>query len=241
MENIEIWKEIHSLAAELYLIAPWKYMEETDTFGVKTASTGKTYFISIMGSAGQVRAVSAYEGDNALEQFWELENRPDVEPETIMLIPHIMLSFDIKKNIDNTQKEIFKKTGLHQGKLKEWPDLKRVIPGLVPTIPGRSSLNDFNEILVQVLDVCSRARHNIGFIHPDGNDDETYLIREPVTKVGKTVWHDKYRQVLSKPESFKATIKQQDIDSLRLLRKVPVVFQADYRLIPTPVREKNMP
>jgi hypothetical protein len=119
-----------SLAAELYLLAPWKYMEETDIFGVQTALTGKTYFISIMGSAGQVRAVSAYEGNNALEQFWEMENRPDVEPETIMLIPHIMLSFDNKKNIDNTQKEIFKITGPHPGKLKEWPDLKRVIPGL---------------------------------------------------------------------------------------------------------------
>lgn len=241
MENIEIWKEIHSLAAELYLLAPWKYMEETDIFGVQTALTGKTYFISIMGSAGQVRAVSAYEGNNALEQFWEMENRPDVEPETIMLIPHIMLSFDNKKNIDNTQKEIFKITGPHPGKLKEWPDLKRVIPGLFPAIPGGSSINDFAEILVQILDVCSRARHDIEFVHPDGLDDETYLILEPVTRRAKTVWHDKYRQVFPEPESFKATIKQQDIDSLRFLRKAPIVFQTHYRLLPTPVREKNLP
>jgi len=54
MNSIEIWKEIFHLSEELYIQAPWTYMAETDIFGVRTPGSGKTYFISIMGSAGEL-------------------------------------------------------------------------------------------------------------------------------------------------------------------------------------------
>ena len=61
-DRIEKWREIHRAAAELYSLAPLDYLEETDIFGVRTTITGRTYFISVMGSAGQVYALSVYEG-----------------------------------------------------------------------------------------------------------------------------------------------------------------------------------
>jgi len=219
MKNIEIWKEIHRLARELYLMAPWSYISETDIFGVKTAANGNTYFISIMGSAEELSAICAYEGPLALEQFWELEEEPMVEPERILVIPHIMLSFDYKKNIDDLQKDLLKKTEYNAVKGRSWPELKRIIPGLVPAIPGDQHLVEFPMILEQVIDVCSRAKKDISFIHQDEQDDDIYLIREQAGKGGKTVWFDNYLQVPPEKVTYKPKISEEDAGSLRFLKK----------------------
>jgi hypothetical protein len=142
MNNPEIWTEIHRMAEELYMLQPWEYMEETDTFGVRTNLSGKTYFISVMGSGDQIRAISAYEGAPGLYGFWELEDNPSIRPESVLLIPHIMLSFVSKAILDMTQKEILKITGFDKRKLREWPEVQRIIPGLVPAIPDEGILRD---------------------------------------------------------------------------------------------------
>jgi len=241
MKNIEIWKEIHRLARELYLMAPWSYISETDIFGVKTAANGNTYFISIMGSAEELSAICAYEGPMALEQFWELEEEPMVEPERILVIPHIMLSFDYKKNIDDLQKDLLKKTEYNAVKGRSWPELKRIIPGLVPAIPGDQHLVEFPMILEQVIDVCSRAKKDISFIHQDEQDDDIYLIREQAGKGGKTVWFDNYLQVPPEKVTYKPGISEEDAGSLRFLKKTSEVLQAGYRMMPTPVRDSTNP
>ena len=241
MENIETWKKIYNLAEELYLLAPWDYLEETDVFAVRTPSEGNSYFISIMGSAGQVYAISAYEGATALELFWELESNPDSNPESILVIPHLMLSFDYKKDIDAVYKKILKETGLDHGEHKRWPVLNRIIPGMMPAIPGASSLEDFAEILVQIIDVCSRAKLDPGFIHPDDHNDETYLFREQVRAGKKLIWNDVYERVKPESLSFKSIIDQSDIGVLTFLKRTPAVLQAGFKMMPAPVREKNKP
>ncbi|HAX92359.1 MAG TPA: hypothetical protein DCY25_00180 [Bacteroidales bacterium] len=240
-DNIEKWRAIHRAAAELYKLAPWKYMEETDVFGVKTAASGKTYFISIMGSAGQVFAFSAYEGSRALESFWEMQCNEEVEPQSILVIPHMMLSFKNLKDIDKIQKEILKETDLFSTAHKKLPVLTQVIPGLVPALPRETYLDDMVEIIPQVVDVCSRASVNISLLLPEENDDETYLIREPGKEKGKTVWRDKYRKAVQEPATYISTIREEDIEPLRFLRRTQSVYQADYRIMPAPVREKGNP
>ena len=241
IENIEKWRDIHGAAVELYNLAPWEYLEETDIFGVKTAASGNTYFISIMGSAGQVFAFSAYEGTRALANFWDMQCNEEADPLNILVIPHMLLSFDNRKDVDKIQKEILKETALFSIAHKKWPVLTRVIPGLVPALPRGTYLDDMAEIIPQVVDVCSRASVDIGLILPEENDDETYLIRVPGKEKGKTVWHDKYCKIVQETTTYKSTIKQGDIEPLRFLRRTQSVYQSGYRMLPAPVREKGNP
>jgi hypothetical protein len=241
IDRIEKWREIHRAAAELYSLAPWEYLEETDIFGVKTSVTGRTYFISIMGSAGQVFAFSAYEGSRALESFWEMQSDEQADPSKILVIPHMMMSFDDKKEVDKIHKEILKESGIFSESNKKWPVVHQVIPGLVPAIPEGEYLDDMAEIIPQIINVCSRSEDDIDLILPDEDDDETYLIREPVKTKGKTSWRDRYRKVVAEPETFKAMIRQEDIEPLRFLRRTQTVYQADYRMVPSSVREEGNP
>lgn len=241
IDRIEKWKEIHQAAIELYSLAPWDYLEETDIFGVRTSVTGKTYFISIMGSAGQFLALSAYEGSRALERFWEMQSDRQDDPSQILLIPHLMLSFEDKNEVGKIQKEIVKESGVFSASNKKWPVVHQYIPGLMPAIPQGEYLDDMAEIIPQVIDVCLRSEIDIDLILPDEDDDETYLIREPVKTKGKTSWRDRRRKVKAEPETFKAIISQEDIEPLRFFRKTQTVYQADYRMVPAPVREEGNP
>jgi len=49
-------------------------MNETDIFGIKIPGTNRIYFISVMGSLGEVTAITAYMGERALQMFWELQD-----------------------------------------------------------------------------------------------------------------------------------------------------------------------
>lgn len=70
-------------------------MYETDLFGVKSPDSETLYFTSIMGSAGQFNAISIYEGVNAAEQIlWIQGQQEEAMPDDILLIPHLMVSFD---------------------------------------------------------------------------------------------------------------------------------------------------
>lgn len=240
IDRIEKWREIHRAASELFSLAPWEYLEENEIFGIRTSLTGRTYFISVMGSLGQVLAVSAYEGSSALMGFWEL-HEGQADPGKVLAIPHMMLSFDDKKYVDKTQKEIIKESGLFSAGHKKWPVVTRVIPGLFPKIPEGDYLDDMAEILPQIIDVCKRAENDIDLILPDVNDDETYLIREKTKSKGKAVWRDSYEKVVPEPEIYNITIPHEDIESLRFLRRNQSVYQADYRMIPATVKEKGQP
>ena len=66
-------KKAIQLADQLKELAPWTYMDETDIFGVRMPDTGKQYFVSIRGAAGQHYGMAAYEGTEGLMGFWELQ------------------------------------------------------------------------------------------------------------------------------------------------------------------------
>jgi len=241
MNSIEIWKEIFHLSEELYIQAPWTYMAETDIFGVRTPGSGKTYFISIMGSAGELSALAAYEGSNALEQFWEIQENPNGNPENILLIPHIILSYVNKNEIDRVQTEIFKEAGFKGGRGRKWPDVKRVIPGLVPSVPGDSCLEDLANILEQSLEVFSRAQEDLTFILPEDQDDDVYLVREQTKKGRKTEWKDIYRKVRSQPLRYNPVVNLSNFSTIQSLPKTTVILQAGLRMIPNHIRDKINP
>ena len=241
MKNIKTWKEILHLSGDLFQLAPWEYLEESDIFGVKTSVTGNTYFISVMGSAGHLRAISAYQGNRALEQFWKFQENTNAEPESILTIPHMILSYESKSNLDKAQIELFKETGIDHGKGKEWPDLRRIIPGLFPALPEDNYLDDFKEVLLQTINVGSRAKTGISFVHPEDQDEVTYLIREPVKRSGKLIWYDRYRTIAPEDEFFNINFELAEINALSSFRRTSAIVQAGFRMLPTPVREKNLP
>jgi hypothetical protein len=233
------WNRIHHLAAELCQLAPWKLIEETDLFGIASPVTGITWFMSVMGSAGEFRALAAYEGPYALSRFWELyDNEPQAAySASVLTIPHMMLSFGSREQTDPVQAAMLEELPESFG--GEWPEVKRIVPGLLPETPGDAWLDEFILLLEQTLQVLPRAMDNLMLLQPDG-DEDVYLIREQGK--GKTrTWKDKYRKVEFVPPPSFPEPSEEMRQSLSLLPKGNSVLQWHCQMLPLPLKEDGKP
>jgi Domain of unknown function (DUF6930) len=238
----KVWEDIYDLSSELYQLQPWDYMDEMDVFGVKMPNSGKTYFINIIGQLGEVFALSAYEGANALMQFWDINQNGDkLNKDYVLRVPHLMLSFDDKKDVLPDQAKAMAKLGRDFGKNEAWPNIRHVIPGLVPKTPESDIISDLFIILQQSLNVLKRSKTEPHFINRIEDPEEVYLIRESVENKALLKWKDSYQEVVPHKDFYRITYNTEQISRLNEIPKSRDRYLFDAIMLPTPVREKGSP
>ena len=240
MAELKLWQQIYSLCDELFSLKPWTILYEDELFAVKSPESENEYFISIMGSNEEVYALSAYEGAEALYQFWDLHNDEiELPPENIMLIPHMMVSLDNRENIPQKQRSVIKQLGLKYRGKQAWPNIERIIPAYLPDIPDDSHLHDLVFILEQSIHVIKRATKNKDFIYNETRHEDEYLFREAKPDNGQWVWKDIYKRVTVPTREMKITYSK---DKLASFKELPVgdhELEMDFVMIPAPTKEKG--
>ena len=235
--NKSVKERIYNYCCELYKMAPWEYMLETDVFGVKLPGRNKNYYISIMGSAGKMKAISAYEGDIALQMFWEIQKKDSgLQPWAILDIPHTMLSFPDRHLAMSEKMNIFLPDGINaNGEFV--PVIDKVVPGLVYFPPTETDLEDLLIILEQSVKVLNRASENNFFLMPEGYDE--YLIRESKPAATGLKWGDFYRKINSRNILYSRKYSEEMLFNLIKIRKTGNIFQLDLIMLPRPVMDKG--
>ena len=241
-KNAFLWHRIYTLAKEIHDLAPWNTLDEDDIFGVKIPESGQIYFISIMGSGGEFTAISAYKGTRALGQFWDLFNKDGRwVSESVLTIPHIMLSFEDRNLLRKEHLEQIKASRLKFRGAGSWPVLDEIVPGYVPAIPEGKSLSDAVVILEQVREVARRAEDYVEFIHPDEYDDDVYLIKEMNQDDSGPPWSGHYRTTRIDPFLYRVKFREDMLPELNAMARKPSILQLDLALIPAPVKEDKSP
>jgi hypothetical protein len=236
MKVTDTWRTLHDLISEIYKLQPWSFLEETDIFGIHSPISDKKYFISVMGSTGTFRALSAYDGAKALNQFWALGESGDSDYGEILTIPHIIVSFNDAANTDANQLEILRSINKDFGYTDEFPEVKCIFPCQFPIDPDESQLKDLVVILEQTLDVYQRAKEDPELLIPDEDELDEYLMRENTrTKDGNT-WTDKYRKIKLPSLAPKAKWHRKYADELISLPSSKAVLQVHYQVLPLKVK-----
>ena len=240
MANLELWKKIYSLSDEFFSLKPWEYIGEANIFAVESPESGKEYFISIMGKLGEMYALSAYEDAEGFYKFRELEEaQEELPPETILFIPHIMISLDDREDVPEEQREVIKQLGLKYRGKQSWVNIRQVIPGYFPDVPDQEHVQDLPHILSQSIDVIKRASQDPSFIYNEEQDENEYLFRMPKPKEGGYEWEDQYRQVPEPAEEKDFNPDQKNMEAFTNLPQGEQVIETDLVMIPAPVHNKN--
>jgi uncharacterized protein DUF6930 len=191
---------------------------------------------------GEVFALSAYEGANALMQFWDINQNGDkLNKDYVLRVPHLMLSFDDKKDVLPDQAKAMAKLGRDFGKNEAWPNIRHVIPGLVPKTPESDIISDLFIILQQSLNVLKRSKTEPHFINRIEDPEEVYLIRESVENKALLKWKDSYQEVVPHKDFYRITYNTEQISRLNEIPKSRDRYLFDAIMLPTPVREKGSP
>jgi len=241
------WNRIFSAAEEIGEMKPWEWMAETDIFGIRIPGTERLYFISVMGSAGEVTAISAYMGTRALGMFWELQQISSeslaslITGSRILLISHLMLDFTEGKDLEPEKIKRIKSLGARPSNDKQWPVLHQVVPGFVPYEPEEQALGDAAIIFEQCPEIFRNTKEDEDFTYPYEDNDDLYLIRE--TKEGsESEWQNNFKEVFIEPVEYKSRFSTNDLTRLSGFPVKPSILQIDLAMLPTPVKEgKNKP
>lgn len=240
MSKDEIFRKIYALAKEIRELEPWNWMMETDVFGVAIPGSDRSWFVSVMGSNGEFTALSAYKGSHGLHGFFMLQDRRDaLPPETILTIPHLMLSFTDRGELSQEQLETIKTAGIAFRGTGNWPSLEEVVPGYMHAFPEGETLEDALIVFEQALEVIRRCENGTEFLYIEHETHDDMLVRIRKKVKDQLVWEDRYIPIpeLEEAPQYRTEAPGSLISQVRQLPESRKVLQLDLPLLPAPVKE----
>lgn len=242
--NNEQWQRLYEAAVRIKELSPWDWMNEADVFGVKDPETEEIGFVSVMGMLGEHYAVSLYPNSEALYKLLALEEAgPAINPDAVLEIPQVQLSFEDREELDNRDRKIIKELGFKFRGRKEWPMCRSYRPGYAPWFIEREEARSLAEALEQLIDVAPRFKENPSLLEPE---EQSYLVRvahEQHQQDGafvSPVWED---TVMDVPPPDPTPIQiEMDPETLEALQNLPqggYELQMDLFMFPTPIQENK--
>jgi hypothetical protein len=237
-----LYRDIYLVADEIRRMEPWKWMHETDLFGVKMPVSNRVYFVSVMGAEGRFFALAAYKGYTGLAQFFDLhEHAENMPPETILTIPHLMLSYADREELSREQLDAIRLSGVKFRGKGNWPHLEEIVPGFIPVFPEGEALSVLPLLLRQAALVLYRAKEEPGYLFREGDPFDAILVRTPAGGSRSLKWEDQYETV--DPEwgdkGYRIDCSRKTMAEVSRLSEGPQVVQVDLVMLPTPVKEKG--
>jgi hypothetical protein len=239
--SFDEWRRLYQAAIAFKQVAPWKWMTETDVFGVQNPESGQIGYGSIMGMLGEHLALAVYLGSEGLEGFWRIEEGRDVEPTFVLEVPQLQASWEDREALRREDREVIKALGLKFRVRGAWPLFRSYVPGYFPWFVTPEEARFLTLALEQGLEVVQRVKEDRALLSP--LREGVYLVRTPEKQGETLVWKDEWVEPPPpQPRPLPPpAITETDLAALRQLPRQKMVVQADLFLMPSPIKEKEDP
>ncbi len=238
------WRALYEAAAEFRKIEPWRWMDDSDIFGVQDPHSGEIGYCCIMGGLGEVFAMAVYLGTEGLNGYRLIQKgtvKPG-DPDSLFIQNCLMASFEDREFIEEEDMAVIKALGLKFRGSNGWPLFRSYKPGYFPWFLGRDEALYLTAALQQAHYVCVRYKEDRKMLRPARKNH--YLVRVQGTVDNATDWHDEWKE----PAPAKSEpIESKPVDELRIQRikktakPVQAVWEIDFFYTPTPVAEGGRP
>ncbi|OPY93249.1 MAG: hypothetical protein A4E73_00309 [Syntrophaceae bacterium PtaU1.Bin231] len=235
--HAEAWKGLFEAAFRIKEMAPWKWMVETEMFGIRDG--GETCYVSVMGYLGEHLGISVYRGDGALSRFLEMREIPQETimeyPELLLQIPQLQLSFEDRADLQEWDRRLIRTMGYKVRGGQAWPLFQSYRPGFMPWRLEAEEVPILTRALEQLEDVAPRAR--AGALLLDIEDRGDMLVR---ARTAKGAWADERVRIPSqKPQTIDLRWDERDMN---LLKKTPAAgdsIELDFFMFPGAIGKRS--
>ena len=234
------WRRLYTAAVKVREMEPWKWMQETDVFGVRIPGTDTVGFVSVMGLLGEYHAVAVYPGAKELAQFRQLQDTPDAQYTEDMLLDICQLHavFGGKKDMEAPDKEIMKQLGLTFQGANAWPYFRSFRPGYYPWFVDAGEARFLALALEQLLDVAPRVKNNCSILFSKSKID-SLLVREPGDDETNSAWKDAYHLFPPPATTFRLSVPNELLESVRAMPSTDLTFEVDVFHMPVKIGKKG--
>jgi hypothetical protein len=239
----EEWKDLYEAARMFKELAPWKWMEDPDVFGVENPETGETGYCCIMGALGEVLGLLVYLGSEGLALYEGLQSgKITIEDGDLFARQKCLaVTFDDREMLDNKDLGIIKSLGLKFRGRQSWPSFRSHLPGFMPWYLTGAEARFLGLAIRQAMSVAERLREDSSVLTPPQKG--VYLVASIATEDDKPVLREKW----CKPAAYEAKKVQVSIDQVRSARikansrKVDNIWEGDFFYAPFVVEEGEKP
>jgi len=241
--NAKDWIRLIESASRIKRLAPWRWMQEDDVFGVAHPETAEIGFVSVMGALGEHLAVAVYLGASAWARFLALQQAPqgvlDEHPELLLEIPQLQASFEDRGELEEWDRRLLRGLNLKFRGRKAWPRFQSFRPGFMPWRLEPEEIGFLTLALEQLEQVAPRLKEDRSLLQ--GEAPGTLLIRSRPAGTGNTGgWKDRYEHV--PPPEFPPVPLAWDTEDVKKLKRMPGredVLEVDFFQFPGAIGRKG--
>jgi hypothetical protein len=188
----DLLTRLHAAARAFREIECWRWMWDSDIFGVRNPVDGVISYCCIMGRNGEHFAISSYTGTEGLESYYRMSDSETHLEQYENYCSQICLavSFEDKEMLDPEDVRMLRQTGYTARGPHVWPEIRSHSPGLAPWYVNAEEAASLIHILEQAIQVALRFKENPDLL--DSPSDEEYLVRIPEQGPNGLEWRDEW-------------------------------------------------
>ncbi len=240
--SIDEWRRLYQAATAFYKLAPWKWMQDDQIFGVKNPQSGEIGYCAVLGNIKEVFALLVYEGAEGYAGHLRMQSGEVYAGHHHLtdFQKAMMASFENRGDLQREDKAVIKAIGLEFKGRKAFPQFRYFQPGFFPWYLTASQAFFLTIALEQALDVLPRVQKNPALFPPE--EENCHLVR--VAAMGKDGW-DWHDEILPAPAITEKDYSRLSVDEVgieRIRQKKPIgkkIWEIGYFYMPAPVREKK--
>jgi len=177
---LPIWRSLFTAAIALREIEPWRWMSDSEAFGVQNPVNQEIGYCCVLGALGEVFGLVVYLGSEGLDQYRKIQSGKlrSGSPEIIHGQSCLTAWFSNRGDLDKTDIKIATHLGLKPRGRAVWPQFRRFRPGYHPWFLTEDEAKYLTLCLEQTREMALRLRTNPEWLSAPSYGQ--YRVRVPV-------------------------------------------------------------
>lgn len=232
----EEWRRLYEAAVAFRDLAPWRWMTDSDIFGVRDPDGREIGYCCVLGMAGEVFGMVLYRGIRGLKGYLDTVQGWIRSPMDFILSQDcIRATFEDRTDLDRRDLELIRRLGLRFRGRKMWPQFRSFIPGYAPWYLAGHEVRFLTVALEQAVVVAEKFKEDPEVLPPP--EEGKFLVRVPVRRGGKVYWRSRRMEPDEGDRYRMFHVEFPVVEGLDVASGK--VWEVGYFAMPTPIQEER--
>ncbi len=175
-ERAARWNALLDAAADFHRLAPWRWLDDTQVFGVRAPVGDDIGWCVVIGRLGQNLGLVLYLGDHGWRSFRDMQEGWPTPEDAGMDQRCLSVTFDERSRLSPAMRALLKTLGRRHLGSRAWPDALDANPGYIPDLITDEDLPWMTRALRKAVEVGLMTRERPGGLAVD--QDGCLLVAE---------------------------------------------------------------
>jgi hypothetical protein len=155
---VAAWSDLLDAGKGLHDLAPWRWMADWPAFGIHDGPTGATVYCCVLGAAGVVFGLCAFDGPDGWGGLRRMQAGELDAVDGAFTQHALSLFFEDHEELRPDARSLFKKLRRSYRGRKAWPEATAHRPGYVPRLTRADETALLARVVREAVTVCERVR-----------------------------------------------------------------------------------